>query len=396
MKPREFDELVRKKFDQNDFAYSPAQWDRLAEQMDGRAKKRSMMLWWWVPAVGIAASVALAIGIGLHSSPGLQHSGSAGTEMAQANHIYHMEQGAAGTGAVIAETGNGRQAQAQMTAAMHKVRRHSAKAAAKEDVGKWFSLTMETADAATRMAGKHAQAFTFIKKEDIKVKKEKKELKEEGFYTFKPQDAAAPAPKTSVILSGGINHGYQSNGYLVGATARHMITDKLYIESDVAVSSSSNTQATKYFVPAAAGSAGTLAAKMTAKTLSPTAKTDAQSIIRGTVKTSDVDYNLYYAQVSPSLGYKLLKRLSVGAGPDFQQMLADNRPALSTVDRSNLQTAPGFDVGFIGKTEYTLTKKVKAAVYYREGLNNVITPTNSKYIDRNYVQFQLKYTIFNK
>jgi hypothetical protein len=37
MKPREFDELVRQKFDQNEFAYNPGNWDRLVEQMDGRA-----------------------------------------------------------------------------------------------------------------------------------------------------------------------------------------------------------------------------------------------------------------------------------------------------------------------------------------------------------------------
>ena len=64
MKPREFDELIRRKFEQDDFEYNPRNWDQLTEQMDGRAKKRSIALWWWMPlAAGMAASVALAIGV---------------------------------------------------------------------------------------------------------------------------------------------------------------------------------------------------------------------------------------------------------------------------------------------------------------------------------------------
>src|SRR6185312_9451687 len=63
MKPKEFDELVRQKFDQNDFEYNPRNWDKLAEELDGRAKKRNVIMWWWMPLAGVAASVALAMAI---------------------------------------------------------------------------------------------------------------------------------------------------------------------------------------------------------------------------------------------------------------------------------------------------------------------------------------------
>jgi len=53
MKPKEFDELIRQKFDQNDFEYNPASWDRLEDQLDGRAKKRSIIMWWLMPVAGI-------------------------------------------------------------------------------------------------------------------------------------------------------------------------------------------------------------------------------------------------------------------------------------------------------------------------------------------------------
>ena len=83
MKPKEFDELIRQKFDQNDFAYDPKNWDQLAEKLDGRAKKRSMLMWWWVPMAGMAASVALAMGIAPVLNQGTPQNTAAGTGVAQ-------------------------------------------------------------------------------------------------------------------------------------------------------------------------------------------------------------------------------------------------------------------------------------------------------------------------
>jgi hypothetical protein len=60
-----------------------------------------------------------------------------------------------------------------------------------------------------------------------------------------------------------------------------------------------------------------------------------------------------------------------------------------------VEVMPLFDVGVVGKTEYALTKHVKAAVAYRKGINNVLTPMD-KYIDRDYLQVQVRYSIFNR
>jgi len=87
--------------------------------------------------------------------------------------------------------------------------------------------------------------------------------------------------------------------------------------------------------------------------------------------------------------------MSIAAGPDFQQMLVDNRPAASETDRGTIQVAPTFDVGFVGKTEYAVTQRVKAGVSYRKGINGVISMSD-KYIDRDYIQFQMRCTIFNR
>jgi hypothetical protein len=113
------------------------------------------------------------------------------------------------------------------------------------------------------------------------------------------------------------------------------------------------------------------------------------------VEERNISYNLNYAQMSPSVGIKIIKRISIGAGPDFQQMIGGNRPAASPLDHGNIQEAPSFDVGMTAKTEYTVTKKIRAGVYYRKGINDLISPSD-RYINRDYLQFQLKWVIFNK
>src|SRR5205823_3875164 len=101
--------------------------------------------------------------------------------------------------------------------------------------------------------------------------------------------------------------------------------------------------------------------------------------------TANQVYNQSYLQMTPAIGYRLFKKLTVGIGPDFQQALVDNRPSPPTLDRDNIQQAPLFDIGFVGKTEFAFSPKLKAAVCYREGINNIITPMN-RYTERNYVQ----------
>ena len=52
-------------------------------------------------------------------------------------------------------------------------------------------------------------------------------------------------------------------------------------------------------------------------------------------------------------------------------------------------------MGLTGKTEYAVTKKLKAGVLYREGINNLING-GEEYLDRRYLQVQLKFRVFGK
>jgi hypothetical protein len=414
MKPREFDELIRQKFDQNDFEYNPMNWERLADELDGKSKRQQRAVaWWWMPLAGVAASIALAMGVMT-----LWHSNN-GTELASNNAGVKSTTGQIANTRAFANNNNTNNTNGQPAAADQQpiagthYSHRSAKAAKRHQKSKgnayntddWFAIDYknavpESGGSADRkdfnfMGAYHAAA----NKAAANDKEKKKDLAaNEAVQTFKPEAEIKKAPTFSVILSGGVNRGSQNNGYSAGATIRKMVNDKVYVESDIAFASSANTitqgylAGTEIVTPATAARTGQSAGRTTTPESS---KNPVPPITRDIVGQQTINYTLNYLQVTPSIGCKVVKRVSIGAGPDFEKALADNRPATSTVDRDQLKVAPLFDVGMIGKTEYTITQNIKAAVSYRKGINNILTVTG-KYIDRDYLQFQVKCAIFNK
>ena len=396
MKPKEFDELIRQKFDQNDFAYKPRNWDQLAEQLDGRAKKRSIIMWWLMPVAGIAASVALAMGV----TPMLKQAepGNTGvkTEVAQTRKVQQAVP--AKDEAVLAQPVAGTTMYyTKATKAAHKHNSSKVTEVNKEEE----EVQISYQNAFPAYAVKRKAAVNLLNKKDEEVVKNKDKKKEtianEVVSTFKPEEAKK-APKLSVVLLGGYSQGNITHGYTAGASIRKMVTSKVYIESDVAFISSNNTQTTgRQDVTTISSGAGNPNAKTTDGSDQNTSlqKKEGTSVNIYSNPTYSVSYDLNYIQVAPSVGCKLTKRISIGAGPDFQRVLADKRPVHDSTYTGNPVQAPLFDIGLVGKTEYSVTKNVKAALSYRKGINNVLTPMD-KYIDRDYFQFQVKCAIFNK
>lgn len=409
MKPREFDDLVRQKFDQGDFAFNPANWDRMAEQLDGRAKKRSMFMWLWMPAVGMAASVALALGVtsmwqfsvpGAGGDAGLAHKGS-WVKRAPEQQSIAMIPYVANNNDVATRPAAGRKAVSRGSKTAEKTPATIVSIKLQNMLTTSVDAHGKSATAVVNAAPAHKNVTPET------IKKEITTHEPEAFPTFRNETHVQHKPiNLSVIVAGGVYQGHNNSGYMAGATVRKMISDRVYVEGDVAFATSDNIQRTMYMdysnngsMPAS-GASGATAARPTSGAEKISSKTDADNapIVpapTGVAKMRDVSYNLYYAQVTPSIGYKIMKRMSVGMGPDFQQMLVDNRPEQSAVDRGTLQVVPTFDVGVVGKTEYALTQRVKAGVSYRKGINSVIT-MGDKYIDRDYIQFQMRCTIFNR
>src|SRR5690242_4553005 len=63
MKPKEFDDLIRSKFDQGDFEYKPANWDKLAAQLDKKPGRLRMLLWIPLAIMASTTSIAAALAI---------------------------------------------------------------------------------------------------------------------------------------------------------------------------------------------------------------------------------------------------------------------------------------------------------------------------------------------
>lgn len=412
MKPGEFDDLVRQKFDQGDFEYNPRNWELLTDELDGQKKRRGGMLFWWMPLVGVAASVAMAFGVStVFHHQGQMINAPVGTEMASAQKPFntHKQLAAATPAHVLA-------AQGSEVSSLHSANSGHAGAALKNARENDVTISTElvTANKPSVVPGNNivstfnSNISTAPNKDAQLTKKKKAVVVSDAYYTFKEDDAPKKEPKVAIILSGGVSYSNQGNGYTVGATARRMINEKVYVESDIAFVGTNNTQKVSYMDYSTQQNVGGVAVNnansnhsMGAKGTAAGKNTDGGASKgtsegpQGVLRTANQPYNLYYAQVTPSVGYKIMKRMSVGIGPDFQQMLVDNRPVVDPAERGNVKVAPMFDIGFMGKTEIAVTRNVKAAVYYREGINNVITPTN-KYLDRNYVQFQVKCNILNR
>ena len=427
MKPKEFDELIRQKFDQNDFAYKSGNWDSLAEKLEGSAKKRRVIMWWWIPLAGMAASVALAMG----STSLLQHGISLPTNAkTELTHIRKSSQLApkAASQTTIEISSHKEIAYASANNNNSKENNKQDKNKQDKNVSEWFHVRLNQVSLQT--AHEQNEGFSFLAGgTNNKVKAQTKKIDvavKEGYNTFKQEEETVKKiPTVSITLLGGYNSGGQNTGYTAGAAIRRMLSDKVYIESDVAFTSSSNSESipNATYNPVSVGNGGGAnisGARTSGARTTGTGITGARTTGSGTatinserdqnttsnnsnnivwepdVKNYNENYNIYYAQVSPAIGFKIISRVSIAVGPDFQQMLVDKRPAITdNVDRGNIQVAPGFDIGLMGKTEYALTKRIKAAVSYRRGVNNIFTLTD-KYTDRDYMQFQVKYTVFNK
>ena len=358
MKPKEFDVLVKQKFEENDFEYSPANWQRLEEELDGRGKKRHMFVGWLIPLMGVAASMALAFGVsmvwkgGNNSQSYSQHlSMKVPAKSTSSNPVVSPEHIAVQQNPVA---NNNTTTVAAHSTYARKAPKNNAAEVLENTAAVLKEPTTALASTQTLNSNTPNPVFTFNVADSLFNKKKKKPNTGIAINTFR-NDIKLP-PK--------LDNGTTSSSY-----ARSSVNGSGFAAKNTLTSKNSS-----------AGDPST--------DVLPGGST-------GVIKVANRQYNLYYAQVTPSIGYKIIKRMSIGIGPDFQKMLVDGRPQASTIDRGNIKEAPMFDVGLMGKTEFAFTKNIKAAVYYREGINDIVTPTN-KYIDRSYLQLQLKCTILNK
>lgn len=378
MKANEFDTLIKEKFEQNSFEYNPVQWMKLADKLETAEPVRKKNRWLLPTAIGIAASFTLFAAVitlkPAHRSQLAQNHQPATSSVIAAPAPTTKKGSDHSIGNNIAAT-----------TATVKHRRNNVAAKTPETVATITNKpTYPAADVVTNSNSEKAStdiAFNTGTKNNNSKKQNVFSSLNESIIADASSDRNR---KTIVSLAGGYNYGSIGSGYSVGATARHNISERLYVEADIAyVRNNSSSSQTKVETTYAYNT----------KTADPNTGIHplADQITKETkLSTTTKSYNLNYLQVTPLMGYKLHKKVSVGVGPDIQRLIADNKPELSDV--TPYSEIPGIDVGVMGRTELSLTDKVKASISYREALNNVLNG-GTRFIDRSYLQFQLKFAL---
>ncbi len=455
MKPKEFDDLVRQVFDQNDFEYSPANWDRLSARMDNKPGKKRHIFWIPLAVLGTVASVAASIAMIITLPAFLQNKNTAPLAHISEHSIIQIN--TIDQASAIKDIDEHVAVNVNLPYTSPTAKTHAAASIPEEK----FALQLPDEQIQLIHPKSRAQhAFStfsssYVNQKISKIDYSKKAIADNHFRL--DYNEPAYAQKTSISIASGINYGSMLSGYAICATGKRMISDKFYLEGDIAFVSNTATERTssssylpgqktgyqgtyqgsgyqgnnysagegtsynQYYAsvappppppPSSSSQGGTSTVMMSARNTrgmrmsgdnSNSSYDPSDKVQEGTpaaVSPSGPDvressYNLYYAQLSPSIGYHINKSFSIGVGGDFQRLLLDGKTFTSVDNSGASKEVPSMDVGLIGKGELSINKKIKAGLCYRQGFNNMINGTN-KYIDRTYLQVQLKYMIFKK
>lgn len=414
MSKSEFDDLLRKKITEEDLEYDPENWRRLSQLLPPALPDRSKK---WTIGLGIAAALALLLATTLlvklmdqtsqvHPS---DQSLSARTQQEQnladnppnkpvASEIKSKTQedkdvtiransGDTDPVADIKETrneaetshaGKGEAGMKQPAPAMQagttafvpggQIPENKAKDLSYQKATEATNLFKGTSDPSSpphppvRIAVREQQRNRFVP---------------ESYAPHKPGTGS----QTSVAFGGGVNYGSLNAGYSLNVTAQQKIGDHFFFDGTIAVMYNNNTP-------------NNIVNYGAAPTPDNTAARPSQKMMLSTPAVAPVS-SLYYIQFNPSFGYQLADNVDISIGGDLQQMLSpDNELQKYQVSEEGTRVFPGLDLGFTGKTEYSITPQIQAGLIFREGLNNLLRPNRDiPFVNRRYVQVQFKYNI---
>lgn len=205
----------------------------------------------------------------------------------------------------------------------------------------------------------------------------KKETMNNTFLEKSNSDSHIP-DKTALSVNGGMGFGSLSAGYTLGIGARQAIGKHFFVEGQISfLYNNQASDASNYPGP-------------------PTTPSRPSSFSTNTVRTPSMTAvpDFYYLQVNPSVGYRINKIIAVSVGADLQQRITNmsgDGTAIYT-PATDPRIIPKLDFGLTGKTEFFLNRKMDVGILYRDGLNNLIQPAGVfPYLNRHYIQLRLKY-----
>ncbi len=401
MPATEFDDLLRDKYEQGRFEYKPAAWDRLSAQLPQKKKSLLRRRIFWLP---LAAAAALA---GFITVPLLRndHKGNITHVQQSANREVNPAQKLPAVDPIVAT--------APIVAALPPTVIPLAKKAAISTSSSYHPtiaapiakklLSPTLVDPAQEIApppvqpenvapqnkvaiiapgatlpqiiknGGNATVATAPRLPGSRIFVDGVMLKNES-PVF--EDANGKKFRSTLLsVAGGYKYGTANMGYMVGINGRRSLGEKVFVEGDLAFANSRNAQVTTETSNTNFDQVKTVAGKNTV---------GARALSRG-----EVIGNMYYLQVTPTVGYQVFRTMAVGAGADVQRMFRNEENTLYIMDGSEVKAIPQMDYGVVGKAEYSLTKTFKAGLQYRQGMNGVVAP-DKNYLNRSYIQVQLK------
>jgi len=245
MKPNDFDNLVRSKFDENDFEYNPGNWDKLAARMDGDSGKRRTFL--WVPMAIIASTASIAASLAMIISiPVLMHhkSNAPMASVAHQSSDVRVKNNIADLQPIIVPV----TADVNTDFSKNIVKAIINNTNNKKD----NSLSLRAAFTANEKAAKAANTLLAFNAAVAEVQSidltENPKYPVYNTFSREPNTKSASKAKTTISIAGGLNYGNATSGYSIGATGKRMLGDHFYIESDLAFVNDNTTEKSEYWV----------------------------------------------------------------------------------------------------------------------------------------------------
>lgn len=174
--------------------------------------------------------------------------------------------------------------------------------------------------------------------------------------------------RLGVDLNGGYGPGSLKRNYALGVSVNRKISKKIRVEAGVAVVSGSyeafNTAMSNAFRPGVAA-----------------------------VPENSTN-RLTYLQAAPGLTYEVIPGLFAGAGVDAQRLLTSSAEAKGySYSGDELEAQPSWDFGYTMRAGYRVNRHIKAGLQYRNSMHGTAPASGTNVQPRNYLLFQLGYTI---
>ncbi|MBS1690311.1 MAG: hypothetical protein JSS96_16390 [Bacteroidetes bacterium] len=359
MSTNEFDRLIAKKVSGVSYEYDANDWENLTVQLAAaRRKKRALVFAYF--SSGIAASVAILLIsiIAIRSKkelPAIQY--------ASTQHVSPV--------APLTPSAN----------SSVNIKSASVQPAAHYNSTTTIPHKNQTTHALDTLTNNISVAYNNIPentslqhpKEQIDTPGFEQKMRQHGYeepmLSYTKTENNSGHKHINLSVAAGFNYGTINTGYAIGAAIDKKLGNKLglevtmaYVGNTAAASSGSSSQPPPYSPPGKPSPAPVVASSS----------------------------SLNYLQFAPMANYSLSKKITLSAGADLQRLLQDHD--VTVMYDNDLKVAPPIDLGMLLRTEYAIFPFLKAGLSYRLGANNIVAPGNN-YLDRNYMQIQLKYKL---